>query len=233
MKEPIKVVVVLSGGMDSYTVMHKALMENREVFAINFHYGQKHVIEQSFAWQACISAEVPLKQVDISSMNALIDKSALTNPFIDVPKGHYEDESMKDTVVPNRNMMLLSMATAYAINIGATEVWYGAHSGDHAIYPDCRPQFAHAMQVALDVCDYNPIKLVVPFLDGNKETILNYGLGIGLDYSETWTCYDPQQSKADPINPNDTVKACGICGSCQERLEAFSAVGQTDPLEYV
>ena len=140
---------------------------------------------------------------------------------------------MKDTVVPNRNMMLLSMAAAYAINIGATEVWYGAHSGDHAIYPDCRPQFVYNMQATFAACHYTPITLVVPFLDGNKKTILEYGLNIGLDYKDTWTCYNPYTDFGDGINPNVTTKACGKCGSCQERLEAFKAVGQTDPLEYV
>lgn len=224
----IKAVVVYSGGMDSFTALHKARNEGREVYAINFNYGQRHSVETLFARSVCDKHNIPLHQVDISSLNSLIDNSALTGD-IEVPKGHYADESMKKTVVPNRNMMLLSMAAAYAINIGATEVWYGAHSGDHAIYPDCRPEFTEAISNVFGLCDYTPIKLVVPFLHGNKETILKYGNEYSLDYAYTWTCYDPQISRVNGMND---FKACGKCGSCVERLEAFEAVGKVDPLEY-
>ncbi len=227
-----KAVVVYSGGMDSFTVLNMALNMGREVFPINFNYGQKHDIETKYARDVCQMHELPLQQIDITSLNQLIDNSALTGN-IEVPKGHYEDETMKATVVPNRNMMLLSMAAAYAINIGATEVWYGAHSGDHAIYPDCRPEFVWAMKTAFSVCDYEDIELVVPFLDSDKEGILQYGIAHGLNYETTWTCYDPQTVDGDSINPQPKVLACGKCGSCQERLEAFAKVEKVDPLEYV
>lgn len=228
----VKAVVVYSGGMDSFTVLNMALNMGREVFPINFNYGQRHSIETEVARTVCAGYGLPLQQIDITSLNQLIDNSALTGD-IDVPKGHYEDETMKATVVPNRNMMLLSMAAAYAINIGAKEVWYGAHSGDHAIYPDCRPAFVKAMTGAFAVCDYENIELLVPFLDSDKEGILQYGMSHGLDYKTTWTCYDPQVVDGDSINPKEKTLACGECGSCQERLEAFKKVGKVDPLEYV
>ena len=225
--------VVYSGGMDSFTVLHAALESCEEVHAINFNYGQRHSVEIDMARQVCYANNVSFHQVDISAISSIINNSALTGD-IDVPKGHYEDESMKQTVVPNRNMMLLSMAAAYAINIGADSIWYGAHSGDHAIYPDCRPQFVEAMQSVLAICDYNAIELIVPFIHDDKTGILKWGSNLGLDYSKTWTCYDPQQSQ-ETMGDDDrwTAKACGKCGSCTERLEAFRNLGLTDPLEYV
>ena len=228
----VKVVVVFSGGMDSYTVLNMAHLAGFEVHAINFNYGQRHAVEIERAITVCKKMDISFKQIDLTSLNSIIDNSALTGD-IDVPKGHYEDESMKATVVPNRNMMMLSMAAAYAINIGATQIWYGAHSGDRAIYPDCRPEFVEAMQRVLAICDYEEIKLVVPFIDGDKEEILRWGFAHNLDYSDTWTCYDPQQVGGDDINPYHHLVACGKCGSCQERLEAFDKVGKTDPVEYV
>lgn len=225
-----KIVVIYSGGMDSFTTLHKAIATGAEVHAINFFYNQKHKVEMLCAKRVCEANGIPLKVVDIGCLAELASSSALTGGC-DVPKGHYEDESMKDTVVANRNMVLLSMAASFAIDIGAEELWYGAHSGDHAIYPDCRPEFVAGMQHAFMVCHYEPLKLVVPYLHGNKETILMDGFEMGLDYGDTWTCYDPQVSATDENTLG--VKACGECGSCQERLEAFKALHVQDPVEYV
>tara|TARA_Y100000310_G_scaffold340952_1_gene438480 strand:- start:1746 stop:2438 length:693 start_codon:yes stop_codon:yes gene_type:complete len=230
MSEKRKAVVVYSGGMDSFTVLHRAIESGAEVYAINFNYGQRHDVEISKAIEVCYDLGLPFKRVNIVALNSLINNSALTGD-IEVPKGHYEDETMKQTVVPNRNMMLLSMAAAYAVNIGATELWYGAHSGDHAIYPDCRPEFVEAMEKVLAIANYEPIELVVPFIHGNKQTILEWGMQRELDYSKTWTCYDPQWDGL--VKRLGEPKACGKCGSCQERLEAFELIGQTDPVEYV
>jgi len=231
-----KILVIYSGGMDSFTVLHKAIRTGAEVHAINFNYNQRHKLEMDCARRVCLLNSIPLKVVDISCLAELAVSSALTGGC-DVPKGHYEDESMKDTVVANRNMVLLSMAASFALDIGAEELWYGAHSGDHAIYPDCRPEFVEAMQNALAVCHYTPLKLVAPYLHGNKKTILLDGMTMNLDYYDTWTCYDPQ--KACGPNPEGGTEsslrdvACGECGSCQERLEGFRDAGLIDPLEYV
>jgi 7-cyano-7-deazaguanine synthase len=127
---------------------------------------------------------------------------------------------MKQTVVPNRNMILLSLAVGYAVSLDANEVYYGAHSGDHAIYPDCRPEFVHRMNDVCGIANYTPVKIMTPYIDDSKTAILTDGLKMGLDYSQTWTCY------------NGREKACGKCGACEERLEAFSENNATDPLEY-
>jgi len=157
--------------------------------------------------------------VDISAINQLIGGSSLTSD-IEVPEGHYEEESMKQTVVPNRNMILLSMAIGYAVSLEAEKVYYGAHSGDHAIYPDCRPEFVQKMNDVSAIANYQPVEIYSPYLQVSKIDILTDGLKMGLDYSLTWTCY------------NGREKACGKCGACQERLEAFEKNGCTDPLAY-
>ena len=157
--------------------------------------------------------------IDISSINDLLQGSSLTGD-IDIPEGHYEEESMKSTVVPNRNMIMLSLAIAYAVSIGTDKVYYGAHAGDHAIYPDCRPEFLEKMNSVAAIANYEAVNIYAPYLDGNKETILQDGFKMGVDYADTWTCYNGRQ------------EACGKCGACQERLEAFKAVGKDDPLMY-
>lgn len=214
-----KVVVIYSGGMDSYTVLNHALRQGFEVYALTFDYGQRHVKEIEYAQKACAELNVHHKIVDISAINSIIAGSSLTDD-IEVPEGHYEAENMKQTVVPNRNMILLSLAVGYAVSLEATKVFYGAHSGDHAIYPDCRPEFVKKMQDVCAIANYEAVDITVPYLNVDKIAILEDGLKMGLDYSNTWTCY------------NGREKACGNCGACQERLEAFEKNNATDPLEY-
>ena len=127
-----KVVVVFSGGMDSYTVLHKAAREGFEVLPLTFNYGQKHNKEIEYAEHACIALGVVPKVVDITAINQLLAGSSLTSD-IEMPEGHYADDNMKSTVVPNRNMILLSLAVGYAVSSDAYKVFYGAHSGDHEI----------------------------------------------------------------------------------------------------
>jgi 7-cyano-7-deazaguanine synthase len=214
-----KVVVIFSGGMDSFTVLNLAVKQGLEVFALSFNYGQKHKKELDYAARACEELGVHHKIVDISAINQLIGGSSLTSD-IEVAEGHYEEESMKSTVVPNRNMILLSMAVGYAVSIDANKVYYGAHSGDHAIYPDCRPEFVHKMNDVCAIANYEAVEIVTPYLEVSKTAILTAGLKMGLDFNLSWTCY------------NGREKACGKCGACQERLEAFTENGVTDPLEY-
>ncbi|MBU2971906.1 7-cyano-7-deazaguanine synthase QueC [Pseudoalteromonas sp. C2R02] len=214
-----KVVVIYSGGMDSYTVLNKALRDGYEVYALSFDYGQRHVKELDVAAIACKGLDVHHKIVDISAINQIIGGSSLTDD-IEVPEGHYEAENMKSTIVPNRNMILLSLAVGYAVSLKACKVYYGAHSGDHAIYPDCRPEFVKKMDDVCRIANYDEVEIVSPYLKNSKIDILTDGLKMNLDYSQTWTCY------------NGREKACGKCGACQERLEAFKLNNVIDPIEY-
>ena len=214
-----KVVVIFSGGMDSFTVLNRALKDGKEVYALTFDYGQKHVKEIACASKVCQQLGVAHKVIDISAINQLLAGSSLTDD-IEIPEGHYEAESMKSTVVPNRNMILLSLAVGYAVSVKASQVYYGAHSGDHAIYPDCRPEFVMKMNDVCKIANYEAVEIFSPYLTNTKSDILTDGLKMGLSYEDTWTCY------------NGREKACGKCGACQERLEAFSDNHVTDPLAY-
>ncbi|MCC5854851.1 MAG: 7-cyano-7-deazaguanine synthase QueC [Idiomarina sp.] len=215
----VDAVVIYSGGMDSYTVLHKAIREGLNVHALSFHYGQRHSKELDVAAAVCKELGVPHQVVDIRSINTLLAGSALTSD-IDVPDADYAEANMKATVVPNRNMILLSLAIGYAVSLEAKAVWYGAHSGDHAIYPDCRPEFVEAMNTVSHLANYEPIDVVSPYLYQSKADILADGLAMQLDYSRTWTCY------------NGRELACGHCSACRERLQSFAAHGVTDPLQY-
>ncbi|GAA5141649.1 7-cyano-7-deazaguanine synthase QueC [Thalassotalea piscium] len=214
-----KVVVIFSGGMDSFTVLNRALKDGKEVFALSFDYGQRHVKELECASKVCKSLAVSHKVIDISAINQLLAGSSLTDD-IEIPEGNYEVDNMKSTVVPNRNMILISLAVAYAVSVKASQVYYGAHSGDHNIYPDCRPEFVEKMNDVCQIANYDAVEIFSPYLTVSKSAILTDGLSMGLDYSNTWTCY------------NGRDKACGKCGACQERLEAFRDNNAIDPISY-
>jgi 7-cyano-7-deazaguanine synthase len=195
------------------------MQQGYDVHAVSFNYGQRHSKELLFAKKVCEQYKIEHKIVDISSINQLIGGSALTDD-IDVPEGHYEEDSMKTTVVPNRNMIMLSMAVGYAVSIEAEAVYFGAHSGDHAIYPDCRTEFVDAMNDVCKIANYQAVEVRAPYLAASKIDILRDGLAMNLDYADTWTCYNGQE------------KACGRCGACQERLEAFAENNTVDPIAY-
>jgi 7-cyano-7-deazaguanine synthase len=214
-----KVVVIYSGGMDSFTVLNRALKDGKQVYALSFDYGQRHVKELSCASDVCKLLNVNHKIIDISAINQILAGSSLTDD-IDIPEGHYQADNMKSTVVPNRNMILLSLAVGYAVSVGASQVYYGAHSGDHAIYPDCRPEFVAKMNDVCQIANYQAVEIYSPYLNDSKTAILADGIAMNLTYNNTWTCY------------NGREKACGKCGACQERLEAFSENKLVDPLDY-
>jgi 7-cyano-7-deazaguanine synthase len=216
-------IVLLSGGMDSGTLLALAKVNFDKVSALSIDYAQRHKRELNSAVKLAQHYNVRHKILDVSNINALLQGSSLTSDDISVPHGHYADESMKLTVVPARNTILLSIVAGWAISMGFTHVAYAAHAGDHAIYPDCRPKYVEAMQGVFDVFHYWPIKLWTPFLEVNKSEILRIGLEHNVPYELTWTCYDPQ----------GTDLACGKCGSCTERLEAFRDNNSVDPLNYV
>lgn len=215
----MKALVILSGGLDSTTLLYDTISQGYEVQALSFNYGQKHKKELNCAEATCKALSIPHKIVSLDVLNDLAP-SSLTRGSIDVPEGYYAASNMKETVVPNRNMVLISLAASYAISQGIQKIFYGAHSGDHAIYPDCRPEFVLKMQDVLKCCDYLPVTLQAPYLNLTKGDILKTGLKLGVDYSLTWTCY------------NGREKACGKCGSCTERLEAFEHNNITDPIKY-
>lgn len=211
--------VIYSGGMDSYTVLNRAIVDGKQVYALTFDYGQRHVKEIACAKAVCERLNINHKVIDITAINQLLAGSSLTDN-IDIPEGHYEADNMKSTVVPNRNMILISLAVGYAVSVGAAQVYYGAHSGDHAIYPDCRPEFVEKMNDVCKIANYESVEIFSPYLTQDKIAILADGISMGLDYSQTWTCY------------NGREKACGKCGACQERLEAFHLNNKTDPIAY-
>ena len=213
--------VIYSGGLDSTVLLYKLFSEGKADGALSVNYGQRHVKEIECARQNCARLGVPFEVADISSLRPLFGASSLTDYSVGVPDGNYADENMKSTVVPNRNMIMLSIAAARAIAIGADSVAYAAHSGDHAIYPDCRPEFAEAVESALKICHYTPITLMRPFIGMSKSEIVCMGADLGVDFSLTWSCYKGGE------------KHCGTCGTCTERREAFRLAGVDDPTEYL
>jgi 7-cyano-7-deazaguanine synthase len=213
----VKTVLVYSGGMDSTTLLYKLLEEGREVRAISFNYGQKHSKELVFARKTCKKLGVKHKVVDISFLKELVSNSALTSD-IEVPEGHYAGENMKITVVPNRNMIMASIAIGYAVNVGFDEVALGVHAGDHTIYPDCRPEFITHLDHVSRIANFKSIEIYTPFLDIDKGDIAIIGKKLKVDYSLAWTCYKGKN------------KPCGKCGACQERAEAFQKAKLKDPL---
>ena len=214
-----KIIVVYSGGLDSFTLLNEAIRSGKDVSALSFDYGQKHKKELHFVEKFCAQDSIDSKIVDVSSLKELFQGSSLTDE-IDIPKGHYEDDSMKSTVVPNRNMILISLALGYAVTKEAEEVWFGAHAGDHAIYPDCRPEFVEKMDAVARIANYSPIAVKAPYIAMSKTEILAIGLNMQLDYGLTWTCYEGKEL------------ACGSCGACHERLESFAANNVIDPIKY-
>ncbi len=219
-----RAVLIFSGGMDSTTLLYWMWERGWAVYPLSVFYGQRHNRELDSAAKICSDLGLPFKEADLGSVGKkLLKGSSQTDQTIEVPHGHYEDENMKMTVVPNRNMIMLSVAIGYAISIGASAVFYGAHAGDHAIYPDCRSEFVSAMREAARLCHFDGgIQIEAPFTDIDKGDIVIEGLKLNVPYKDTWTCYE---GRADGLS-------CGECGACQERLEAFSKAGVVDPIPY-
>jgi 7-cyano-7-deazaguanine synthase len=214
-----KIVCLLSGGMDSSTLVADFARMKYDVYTLSFNYGQKHSKELDAAWRIAGTYHATHKEIDMRFIKEIIP-SAQTDPYREIPDGKYDEESMKQTVTPNRNMLLLSLAAAYSIALNACRVAYAAHAGDHTIYPDCRPAFVAAMSHVLSCCHFDPILLYTPFIHITKADIVKMGLELQVPYEHTWSCY-----KGNKL-------ACGRCGTCVERLEAFHLAGAKDPLTY-
>ncbi len=217
----MKTLVVCSGGLDSVTLAYKVAHEHTLSGLVSFDYGQRHKKELGFARLAAQNLGVPHTLIDISHIGAMLSGSALTDG-IDVPDGHYAEETMRITVVPNRNAIMLSIAYGVASAQKLDAVATAVHGGDHFIYPDCRPGFIHAFEdmqnKALE--GFSNIRLYTPFLDGDKADIAREGAKLGVPYENTWSCY-----KGGDIH-------CGRCGTCVERREAFDLAGVQDPTIY-
>jgi 7-cyano-7-deazaguanine synthase len=210
------VIVLLSGGVDSTTALYHAFNNHAVMAAVSFDYGAKHNhTEIEFAKYHCGKLGLKHEIIELDFVNRLF-KSSLLKSGGEIPDGHYEEENMKQTVVPFRNGIMLSIAAGYAESVEAQGVVIAAHSGDHAIYPDCREEFMSNMSDAIRSGTYAGVEIISPFIDLNKSQIVLLGSGLGIDYSQTWSCY-----KGGEIH-------CGQCGTCVERKEAFKTAGIDD-----
>lgn len=218
----MKTIVVYSGGLDSTVLLCKLIAEGREVKAISINYGQRHERELEAAEKIAKLLGVEWRVADLSNLKQFMAGSSQTDDSVAVPHGHYAAENMKLTVVPNRNMLLLAVAGAWAIAEKADSIAYAAHAGDHAIYPDCRDQFTNPFAEALKNADWHQVSLDRPFLGMTKSQIVTTGADIGrcsimaLSYS----CYEGKEQH------------CGLCGTCQERRSAFKDAGIEDQTNY-
>ncbi len=217
----MKVVVLCSGGMDSVTALYWARREHDVVASLSFDYGSKHnPRELPYAAEHAAKLGVRHEVVSLGFMNRLFASDLLASGGA-IPEGHYEAANMKQTVVPFRNAIMLSVAAGFAESIGAGGLVIAAHGGDHAIYPDCREEFMRAMGDAMRVGTYAEIHLLRPFIALSKGQIAAEGARLGVDFARTWSCY------------KGGVVHCGVCGTCVERREAFGEAGLVDPTEYV
>lgn len=215
-----KIIVSLSGGVDSTVVLALAFSQGYDCSAVSFNYGSKHShFENISASEIALHYNVPFQFISLGR----IMKDFKSNLMIDggdIPEGNYENEGMSKTVVPARNIIFISILSGLAWSMGAEEVWIGIHGGDHAIYPDCRPEFYQAMKEAIRLGTDGKVELHAPFLTDSKTYIVQKGIELGVPFELTRTCYKEQEL------------ACGKCGSCVERLEAFFKNRFVDPIKY-
>ena len=219
-----KAVVVISGGLDSTTLLHHIVAQGWDCMGISFNYGQRHAKELSFAEFQCNALGVEWDHVDLAGVGDLFARSGSKSSLVsdeDVPEGHYGEESMKATIVPNRNMIMLAIATGVAVSAGAEMIATGVHAGDHFIYPDCRPEFLSEMDRVIKTAnDDRALFINAPFLTWSKNDIAQRAFDLNVDIGHTWSCY-----KGGDLH-------CGKCGTCVERLEAINSTGNTDPTMY-
>jgi 7-cyano-7-deazaguanine synthase len=221
----ISCVAVVSGGLDSAVLAHHLRADGWEVRLLSFDYGQRHRVELEHARGLADAMGARHDVVDLQSVGALLSGSALTDDGVDVPDGHYTDETMRSTVVANRNAIFAMVATGVAVADGAHAVGLGIHAGDHFIYPDCRPPFVaaaeHLARVANEGFVAEAFQILAPFLSWTKAEIVRRGVELDVPLAATWSCY------------KGGAAHCGTCGTCVERKEAFAVAGVADPTEYL
>lgn len=223
-----KAVVLVSGGLDSATVMAIASSQNYEIHAISFDYGQRHHVEMQAASRVC-AANQAASHVVFPIDTAIFRGSALTN---DVPVPHNRSDEQMDsgipvTYVPARNTMFLSIALGLAESIGANDIFIGVNAVDYSGYPDCRPEFVAAFEAMANLAtkagiEGRRITIHAPLVKLTKTQIIRQGLQLGVDYGLTHSCYDPSPQGL----------SCGECDSCQLRLKGFADAGVQDPIGY-
>jgi 7-cyano-7-deazaguanine synthase len=217
----MKTLVVCSGGLDSVSLAHHVAARGELMGLVSFDYGQRHRKELEFAAAAAKRLGVLHQIVDMQAIGSQLTGSALTDD-VDVPDGHYAEETMRITVVPNRNAIMLTIAFGIAAARQADAVAIAVHGGDHFIYPDCRPGFIESFDImqrnALD--GYASVKLLAPYVTGSKADIVTDGAMHATPFAETWSCY------------KGGARHCGRCGTCVERREAFDLAGISDPTDY-
>jgi 7-cyano-7-deazaguanine synthase len=205
-----KSIVLFSGGMDSTTLLWTL---RPSVKALLVDYGQRHAKELSYAKRLCLDYGIEFQIADLTGINHLIRKGSQSGDEIP-PEGHYSEMSMKTTIVPNRNMIMLSVACGWAIATDCVDVYFAAHAGDHTIYPDCRSPFVDAFRYAVQLANgWNNINIHAPFINMSKSDIVKVASELGAPLNATWSCY---------VGVN---KHCGKCGTCVERKEAFQLAG--------
>lgn len=218
------VVAIVSGGLDSVTMAHLLVSQGFEITIVSFDYGQRHRREIEFAASCAKRLFAPHHVVNLASISHLFDGSSLVRPNSSVPSGAYDEESVKSTIVPNRNAMMINIAAALAINRSYFGVAVGVHGGDHFLYPDCRPEFIASQQETLRLSNLginrHDLQLLAPFVNWTKKMIIEVGESLSVPWSETWSCYRGEDNH------------CGDCGTCIERKSAFLESGINDPTFY-
>lgn len=221
---PRHVVLIASGGLDSTVLAYWLRARGSQLLLLSFDYGQRHRVELDFAALTATALGVRHELVDVSTLGRLLCGSALTDVAVRVPDGHYTDETMRATVVPNRNAIMLDIAVALAVARRADAVAFGAHAGDHPIYPDCRESFTTSFERTARLANEGLVcegfRLLAPFLDRSKTEIVRLGAALGVPFEQTWSCYRGGRYH------------CGTCGTCTERREAFCEAGVADPTVY-
>lgn len=216
-------IAVVSGGMDSVTLAYKLKREGHDLHLVSFNYGQRHKKEIEFA-RICARDLGTVHRIVNLPITEHLRGSALTDERVQVPEGHYAADNMSQTVVPNRNAIMLSIAYGIAVANQADFVAAAFHSGDHFIYPDCRPEFTKAFsemqKLATEGYGKPHLELVTPFINSSKADIASIGSKLGVPWRQTWSCY-----QGGGVH-------CGRCGTCVERIEAFHLAEVDDPTYY-
>lgn len=217
----MRAVVLVSGGLDSTTMLYDAYEQTQVVQTLSFDYGQRHKKELEAALRTAERLSLPWTRIDLTSLTPLLKGSALSDPMVEVPHGHYAKETMTLTIVPNRNSIMLSAAVGVALGQACNEVWAAMHSGDHAIYPDCRPEFVDKLNELVPIATESDVRVITPYINMSKADIVRRGYDLDVPFEETWSCYEGGEVH------------CGRCGTCVERQEAFYLANVPDPTEYL
>ena len=217
----MKALVLFSGGLDSTVLATQMKKDAEETRLLSIDYGQRHAKELDHSQKVADHLGLAHEILKLTQLGQILGGSSLTDKSMTLPEGHYAEESMKSTVVPNRNMILLALAGGHALSIGFDTIAYAAHAGDHTIYPDCRPEFADAMDTALGLADWNTLSLHRPYVEMTKSDLVSLGDKLEAPLHLTWSCYAGGEIH------------CGKCGTCVERKEAFALANIPDPTKYV